>query len=132
MVSDFLSTGRFRVLVFASHDLLKPSGASSQALKELCKEIIPKFPPQTVELVVLHPFIERAFEWIDIPSCVREFAEMNLHGPIDDQLYKTYGVRQDTGAIVIVRPDGYVGSISSLEDLSNADNFLSSCLVKVS
>src|ERR1700728_4890111 len=33
---DFLSTGRYRLLVLASSDLLRPSGQSATALSKLC------------------------------------------------------------------------------------------------
>lgn len=83
-----------------------------------------------MELVVIHPFVERVFEWTDIPSCVKDLAEMKLHGPIDDNLYSTYGVTRDVGVIVVVRPDGYVGFISSLKDPLQTDTYLSACLVR--
>jgi phenol 2-monooxygenase len=128
---DFPSTGRFRILVFGTLDLLNPNGISSQALLTICNDIIPNFPQDTVELVVLHPFLERVFEWDDIPSCVKDVAEMKFHGPVHEQLYGIYGVDQDKGAIVVVRPDGYVGIISSLTHPSQADTYLSQCLVRV-
>jgi phenol 2-monooxygenase len=128
---EFLSTGRFRILVFTTLDLLDPQGISSNALITICDNTIPTFPQDSVELVVLHPILERAFEWVDIPSCVKEVAEMKLHGPVHEQLYETYGVNQNAGAIVVVRPDGYVGVISSLSNPSEAEMYLSRCLVRV-
>lgn len=84
-----------------------------------------------MSLVILHPFPERLFEWTDIPSCVKEVAEMKVHGPAYGGLYSTYGVDQDTGAIVVVRPDGYVGIVCSIQSPSEADAYLSQCLKKI-
>lgn len=79
---------------------------------------------------MIHPFVERSFEWTDIPICVKDFAEMKLHGPVNQDLYDTYGVSRDVGLVVVVRPDGYVGLISSLTDFSQIETYLSACLVR--
>jgi len=127
---DLLSTGRFRIIVFTSFDLVDPNGTSSQALNRICDEILPAFPLDTVELVVVHPFVERKFEWTDIPSGVKKYAEMRFHGPLNEDLYKVYGVDPNVGCAVAVRPDGYVGMISSLSNASHVDDYLCHCLVK--
>ena len=118
------------MLVFSARDLLKPDSSSARALVRICEDVIPSFPSETVELVVLHPFVERVFEWTDLPGSVKDFAEMRLHGPVDETLYDVYGIGLDTGAVVTVRPDGYVGFISSLTDVMQVDTYLSSCLVR--
>jgi phenol 2-monooxygenase len=127
---DFPSTGRFRVLIFTTTDILDANGTSSSALNHVCSGMLPTFPTGTVELVVLHPFLKRRFEWTDIPSCVKENAEIRFHGPEEDSLYGTYGVHPDTGAAAVVRPDGYVGAVCSLSKVSEIDDYLSRCLVK--
>lgn len=104
---------------------------SPRVLTEICNDILPTFPQGTVELVALHPFRERVFEWTDIPSCVKDTAEMRLHGPVSDDLYSVYGVDQEKGAIVVVRPDSYVGMVCSLANSPQADSYLRQCLVKV-
>ena len=40
--------------------------------------------------------------------------------------YKNYGIDSKTGAIVIVRPDGYVGMISPLDKISDIDVYFGS------
>lgn len=138
---DFLSTGRYRILVFTSHDLVdRQKGAtnksqpsiSAQALETICREIIPAYPKDTIELVALHPFHKRDFEWDQMPSCLKEFAEMNFHGPTDPApLYEIYGVDQSRGAVVAVRPDGYVGVVKSLADARSLKAYFDNCLVRV-
>lgn len=53
---DFLSTGRYRVLVLVSDDILSSGGISSQALDTLCSITILGFTHSVIELVVAHPF----------------------------------------------------------------------------
>ncbi|KAH8203959.1 hypothetical protein TruAng_001901 [Truncatella angustata] len=128
---DFLSTGRFRVLVFTTFDLPENHGRSSLAINQICQDLLPTFPPSTIELIVLHPFSERKFEWADIPTSIKKNAEMRFHGPVEETLYATYGVRPDVGAVAVIRPDGYVGMVSSLLGVSQVDEYLVRCLVKM-
>jgi phenol 2-monooxygenase len=92
---------------------------------------LPAFASGVVELVVVHPFTERKFEWTDIPLCVKEYAEMRLHGPGEEDVYVTYGVNPNAGAAFVIRPDGYVGIICSLANILQLEEYLSSCLVKI-
>lgn len=104
---------------------------SAQAVNRVCLDVLPTFPSGTVELVVLHPFSERQFEWADIPKPIKEHAEMRFHGPVDMNLYRTYGIEADAGALAVVRPDGYVGAVLSLPNPGGVDEYLSRCLVKI-
>lgn len=81
---------------------------------------------------MLHSYTKRSFEWAEIPPEIKRHAEMRFHGPIDDKLYATYGISPEVGAIAVVRPDGYVGLVSSLRDVSKVDEYLGRCLVKTS
>lgn len=138
---DFLSTGRYRILVFTTHDLVDREketidkakrSISVQALETICHDIIPAYPKDTIELIALHPFHTRDFEWDQIPSCLKEFAEMTFHGPTGPvPFYEVYGVLQSRGAVVAVRPDGYVGAVKSLADAKNLGNYFDNCLVRV-
>ena len=40
--------------------------------------------------------------------------------------YKKYGIDSKTGAIVIVRPDGYVGTIAPLDKIGDIDRYFNS------
>ncbi|OAT13475.1 phenol monooxygenase [Blastomyces gilchristii SLH14081] len=125
---EFPSDGRFRILVFASDDLLKnPDGNSASSLNEICQEILPSFVPKTVELVVFVPFNSFSFEWADIPPAVKREAEMRMHY-LDPEGYSAYGVDMKLGAVAVVRPDGYVGTIARLDDTQKIDSYLKRCL----
>lgn len=134
---EFPSTGRYRILVFTTHDLVDRQGGgdrisiSAKALETICRDVLPAYPTDTIELVVLHPFRTRDFEWDQMPSCLKECAEMSFHGPVGTEpLYGIYGVSENGGAAVVVRPDGYVGAVKSLADVTSLEGYLDNCLVR--
>ncbi|KAJ5358167.1 hypothetical protein N7541_005325 [Penicillium brevicompactum] len=121
---DFPSTGRFRVLCLTSTDLLDPTGISAQALSALSKTI-ERFPKSVVEQVVVHPRLSRDFMWGDIPRAVKEHSEMSFYNGYElDDVYGTYGVDPEKGAVAIVRPDGYIGVIASLADVNRVERYM--------
>ncbi|KXJ90550.1 hypothetical protein Micbo1qcDRAFT_135755, partial [Microdochium bolleyi] len=130
---DFLSTGRFRILVFSSTDIHEPQGQTAAALAHIGDSIIPAFPKSLVELTVLHPFKTQRFEWTDVPRQIKQHAEMRFHGVGvgDEDVYRVYGVDEKIGAAVVVRPDGYVGAVAALDDTKVLDEYLKRCLKTV-
>ena len=129
LLLEMLSTGRYRVLVFASTDLLRPSGSSASAVEKLCKQTIPYFPASMIELFVVHPIRSKRFEWTDLPDCLKDFAEMRFYGMSDENVYQIYGIAEHEGAIVVIRPDGYVGTVEALSASEEVDAYLKLCLV---
>ncbi|KAH6989689.1 putative phenol monooxygenase [Ilyonectria sp. MPI-CAGE-AT-0026] len=128
---DFTSNGRYRILFFASEDILSALGRSAKAIENICETIIPSFPESTIELVVVHPLQTQRFEWTDIPSQIKSMAEMQFHGSCaGEDVYSVYGVQKALGAAVIVRPDGYVGVIASLDNVSLLGVYLEDCIRK--
>ena len=53
---------------------------SAAAIVAMCESIIPAFPADIVEVVVIHPIRNKRFEWTDIPLCLKRHAEMKFHG----------------------------------------------------
>ncbi|CAP94147.1 Phenol 2-monooxygenase [Penicillium chrysogenum] len=126
---DFTSTGRFRILCLTSDDLLEPAGTSAQTLDFIGISVIPRFPPSIIEQVVIHPKQPRFFEWNDIPSSVKQHSEMSFYdGYTLDDAYKVFGVDPARGALAVVRPDGYVGVIAALGNVSRIEKYLERCL----
>ncbi|KAK2743364.1 hypothetical protein FQN55_007299 [Onygenales sp. PD_40] len=116
---DIPSTARIRLLLLTSTDLLSPTGSSATAMKYLTTRLLSSsiFPPSILELVVLHPHLMRNFLWEDVPKELKEHAEMRFYdGFALQDVYKTYGVPVDKGAVAVIRPDGYVGVVGGLED----------------
>ena len=65
------------------------------------------------------------------PHNTRVFIDdKNLQGS-GGEGYKNYGIDNKTGAIVIVRPDGYVGMISPLDKISDIDAYFGSFAISL-
>ncbi|KAJ5461846.1 uncharacterized protein N7458_003398 [Penicillium daleae] len=125
---DIPSTGRFRVLCLASTDLLDRQSVSARAL-DAVSGLMTTFPVSIIELIVLHPKLHRPFEWDDVPTCVKQRAEMRFHdGSALDDAYAIYGVDPAKGALAVIRPDGYVGVVARLDHVSRVEEYLKRCI----
>ncbi len=125
---DFPSTGRYRVLFLTSTDLLEPTSVSSTSLNQI-SIILTNFPAGIIELVVLHALESNTFVWADIPDVVKIHSEMRFYNGTElEDAYKIYGVDPKKGAITVVRPDGYIGTIAEVKDTERIGNFLKRCL----
>jgi phenol 2-monooxygenase len=125
---DFPSTGRFRILVFTSTDLLTTSGISATSLTQI-STILSQFPAGIIELVILHPLESNTFVWTEIPQAVKTHSEMRFYNGTElEDAYKVYGVDPKRGAVAVVRPDGYIGTIAELKDTERIGEFLKRCL----
>ncbi|CZT53012.1 probable phenol monooxygenase [Rhynchosporium secalis] len=112
---DFPSTGRYRILLLTATDLLTPSSDSCTTLS-LLPPLIHIFPPSLIELVVLHALPSNTFVWRDIPAAVKDEAEMRFYNATElEDAYAVYGVDRKKGAMLVVRPDGYVGCVVDLK-----------------
>lgn len=127
-ILDFPSTGRFRILFLTSTDLLNPTGISATSLHQI-STILTHFPAGIIELVVLHALESNTFVWTDIPDVVKIHSEMRFYnGTEPEDAYKIYGVDPKKGAIAVVRPDGYIGTIAELKGTERIGDFLKRCL----
>lgn len=81
-----------------------------------------------VEMVVIHPPLDKSFVWKDIPAAVKTQSEMRFYGAETDAVYSTYGVPPARGAIAVVRPDGYIGVVARLSDTGRVEDYLRRCL----
>ncbi|CAD0015202.1 unnamed protein product [Aureobasidium pullulans] len=124
------SNGRYRLMVLTGSDLLEPDGQSQKAL-EAYATIADKHPAGSIDFAVLHPLKER-FEWTQIPPCVKRLAEMRTYGLAKtEDAYKIYGITKEQGAIVTIRPDGYVGALCRLSALDTVEKYFQGCLITI-
>jgi phenol 2-monooxygenase len=126
----FPSTGRYRILVLCSDDLMDLGGRSAKALEESGK-LVEACSPGLVELVVLHPLTGiRGCEFKALPPAVVEHAEMQLFSAAVDEMpvgkdskeqwraedaYDIFGVDKRSGRVALIRPDGYVAAMDELD-----------------
>lgn len=130
--AEMRSIGRFRILCLTSSDLLDKTGISAETLTALGSSVLARFPRSVVEQVVIHPRLSRVFTWRDVPVELKKYSEMRFHdGSAIDDAYRIYGVDQDRGALAVIRPDGYVGTVAALDDVGPVEKYLQRCLRSV-
>jgi phenol 2-monooxygenase len=127
---ELSSIGRYRILVFTPQDLTTTGSPSADYIVRLCDSIVPQYPAGVVELLILYPPRKDRFEWVDLPKCVKRDAEMRVFG-VTQEVYNKYGVRAASGAVAVVRPDGYVGTVCAINDDEGLLRYLDNCLVRV-
>ena len=72
---------------------------------------------------MIHPLQQR-FERTDIPRSVKRLAEMRTYSVArKEDAYEIYGVSKGKGAVIVVRPDGYVGTIGHLGPYETVDDY---------
>ncbi|KAB8252107.1 major facilitator superfamily domain-containing protein [Aspergillus flavus] len=94
-------------------------GTSAKSLTTLGTSVLPHFPASTLEQVVVHPRLDKTFTWRDVPQELKQHSEMRFHSGYEiDDIYAVYGVDPAQGALAVIRPDGYVGTIAALDDVT--------------
>lgn len=127
---DLPSDGRIRIMILTSTDLLDSHGQSASTVISICDDILPRYPPGTVEVIILTALARHSFEWVHVPTCIKREAQMRFHHA-EAAVYKTYGVDPAKGAMTVVRADGVVGTIAELTDVGKVDVFVGRILKKV-
>jgi phenol 2-monooxygenase len=49
--------------------------------------------------------------------------DTDVTGSRGGQIHERYGISRSAGALVVVRPDGYVGTIAPLDELATLDTY---------
>ncbi|KAJ5947865.1 hypothetical protein N7466_000880 [Penicillium verhagenii] len=129
---DMPSTARFRLLTLTSTDLLDRNSTSAETLTRV-SQLVSQFPAFVIEQIVLHPMLHRPFEWDEVPACLKQDAEMRFYdGCSLEDAYSIYGVDPAKGALVVIRPDGYVGMVVRLAEVGRVEEYLKGCIRAVS
>ena len=56
--------------------------------------------------------------------------DINIAFSAGGKAYSTYGIDRDAGAIVVVRPDGYVGIVAPVEDVGVLNTYFSGFMIQ--
>ena len=59
----------------------------------------------------------------DMNLCRVLLDDCDMFGRVGGSGYETYGIDPVKGAIVVVRPDGYVGMVASFDDIADLDAY---------
>ncbi|RDW79590.1 hypothetical protein BP6252_04228 [Coleophoma cylindrospora] len=144
------SNGKWRLVVFAGDVSNQQQMARVQGLgKALAcpSSFIPRFTPRgqpidaVIEILTIHSAPRTATELHDFPEIFHPYSAREGWDYwkvfVDDvsyheghgRAYENYGVDAKTGAVVIVRPDGYVAWNGELEDVCDMDDYFSAFMV---
>ena len=144
------SDGRFRIIVLAGNikdekqwERLQRFGISLAKPDSVIRRFTPSAKPidSVIEVLVIHSAPRKEVELLDLHEMFHPFDEKQGwdyekvfvdevsyhegHG----EAYKNYGVDNESGCIVIARPDQHVGWIGELEDLEDIDRYFSEVLI---
>ncbi|KAH7417733.1 FAD binding domain-containing protein [Cadophora sp. MPI-SDFR-AT-0126] len=118
--------GKFSILLLAADDFGARDSRSTKTAETLCSQFLTRYPSGLIQPLIVLPDEASKFEWTDLPSCIKEKAEMTLFLASED-VYKIYGIpRQgvEAGKLIVTRPDGIVGFMAYLEDIEKVKSFL--------
>ncbi|RPA99875.1 hypothetical protein L873DRAFT_1682487 [Choiromyces venosus 120613-1] len=128
---DLPSTARYRILALLPTSFKNSPEKYADILTNLTSTIPSTFPPSMIEVLIFFPGERESLEWTDFPPCVREESEWLVFGDKFREVYAAWGVDEGVGALAAVRPDGYVGVVAGLSEVSVVENWLGGVLAKV-
>lgn len=130
IIDDMRSNGHFRIVVFAGSRLQdggldkistyltgKDSPLKHNSSKSKANDITynPALDPDTIiDLFLIHnsPHLQTSIE--DLPAPFPEW-RATVYEDVQQKVHSELGVDLDVGALVVVRPDGYVGLVTGLD-----------------
>ncbi|KAJ5567861.1 phenol monooxygenase [Penicillium hetheringtonii] len=114
---DLSSTGRFRLLSLLTTDLLDTNGVSAMSVTATAN-LVTQFPASLIEQIIVYPRVPGQ-------------SEMTFYNGYElEDVYGIYGVDPVRGALVVLRPDGYVGLVVALSDTGRVDEYLSRVIAR--
>ncbi|KAJ6466923.1 FAD binding domain-containing protein [Mycena sanguinolenta] len=118
----------FKLLVFTGDTATAALGADLQ-------EIVDQFATKVELICIMSPVKPADFCFMDLPGVLRPHwtkvlsDEKDLRGTQGGNAYAAYGIDPHAGALVCVRPDGYVGMVVPLDEASNIVSYFMSFMV---
>ncbi|GAA6022017.1 hypothetical protein JCM10207_002409 [Rhodosporidiobolus poonsookiae] len=139
-------TGAFRLLVFAGDVATEKGKERLQKLADYLdgpESVVSKYTPgdlrrdSVISVVTIHAANRTDVELYDFPQPSifhpHNYKIIYVDGPShhrgDGKAYEAYGISKDEGALVVVRPDQYVGLVTSLDDTSALDAYFAQFLL---
>ena len=116
-----------------------PSGAAKDAVFDILT--IAYVELLFIELVAYVPVSsttkKETVNYNDVPQALRAHwskvwvDDEQLAGGLGGKVYETYGIDSQVGAIVVIRPDGYVSAVAPLDGFQHLDSYFSKFLKPV-
>ncbi|ANB11884.1 hypothetical protein AWJ20_109 [Sugiyamaella lignohabitans] len=148
-----LSDGRWRVLYFAgdikSNASLKNFMVKFGEYLEASDNFVKKYTPATaslysvIDILLVHASSRTACEWNDFPSAFRPrdhkgrmdylkiYADDTSYHQGHGHAYKKYGIDTSFGALLVVRPDGYLAKVEPLnqDGINSIEEFFAKFMI---
>ncbi|KAF2859052.1 hypothetical protein K470DRAFT_250053 [Piedraia hortae CBS 480.64] len=145
------SNGTWRIIAFAG-DVHLPSQLNK--IQTLAKSIENKTsffnrftPPNTkadntFEFILIHSAPREEYDIFSFPQVFRPFDEVNgwdynklfVDGPSYDhpsgKIHEMFGIKEDRGCVVVLRPDQHVAFVGELEDVEPLDTFFEGFMIE--
>ncbi|KEQ87219.1 phenol 2-monooxygenase [Aureobasidium pullulans EXF-150] len=141
------SDGRWRILLFPG-DLANPPrfrsirdlGAKLEATSSFINRCTPSDQAidSVIEILTIHTSNRNSFNALDLPDIFHPWNDKLGHdywkifaknNEVGDDIYKSFGIDEEKGCLVVCRPDQHVGYIGSLEDLETVGQYLERILL---
>ncbi|RPD53360.1 hypothetical protein L227DRAFT_399930 [Lentinus tigrinus ALCF2SS1-6] len=136
-IQDLLpSDTRFKILVFAGNTADQAQAARVKALaEEMAKPdgFLARFGKgehgKVFDILSISSAPKQATNYTDLPRLFRPhwskvlLDDMDMYARVGGGGYEVYGIDKEKGAIVVVRPDGYVGTVAPFESLDDVNAY---------
>ncbi|THY54156.1 phenol 2-monooxygenase [Aureobasidium pullulans] len=141
------SDGRWRILLFPG-DLANPPrfrsirdlGAKLEATSSFINRCTPSDQAidSVIEILTIHTSNRNSLNALDLPDIFHPWNDKLGHdywkifaknNEVGDDIYKSFGIDEEKGCLVVCRPDQHVGYIGSLEDLETVGQYLERILL---
>ncbi|VDC02151.1 unnamed protein product [Peniophora sp. CBMAI 1063] len=127
------SNGRFTLFAFVGNLDTPEKREHLAALASEVEEALDPFPGNLITTFTVVKTMSDAYTYLDLPSYMRpDWTSVleDAHGPPDaGRAYDVYGI-SDSGAFVVVRPDGYVGLTASMDSVTSLTRYFGGFLQK--
>ena len=156
-LDDMQSNGHFRIVVFAgsrlqsggldklatylagvhsplnrnciSSDSSKDSAESSSSKRQDFNSNLARDPGTIIDLFLIHTSSHMKVPINELPAPFPEW-QATIYEDVDHKAHSELGVDADVGALVVVRPDGYVGLVTGLDGAERMGKYFGKFLVE--
>jgi len=117
------SDARFKLFVFPGEHAQKVAAYLSQP------ECVFNQHRDAFDVITVLQGSKNTVNYVEVPAVLRPhwnkvlLDDTDVTGSRGGQIHERYGISRNAGALVVVRPDGYVGTIAPLDGLATLDTY---------
>ncbi|KJA23481.1 hypothetical protein HYPSUDRAFT_137515 [Hypholoma sublateritium FD-334 SS-4] len=134
------SDGRFKVLIFTGDSSQKATLQRVQAATQKIESLFSKLSEGNIfrafDIISISTASKAIVRYNELPLLLRShwskalIDDTDATGTKGGDGYANYGIDRADGAIVVVRPDGYVGVVAKLDGIATIDAYFSSFMAR--